>query len=58
MGLDMRAWEKAAIRDLDDIARGIWLKRKPAGGEPRQIDINDAEAVKAMFAGLSAKRET
>lgn len=54
----MRPWEKLIIRELDDIARAIWLKPKKGDKEPNLVSPADTEGVKALFRRLAdAKKD-
>jgi hypothetical protein len=54
MMLPMRAWEKAMIRELDDIARAIWMKKK-TGDKGTLMPATDSAGIKAFFEKMAAE---
>lgn len=52
----MRRWEKEMIRELDDIAIGIWRKTK-TGDKVTMMPATDSAGIKAMFELIAAKHK-
>jgi len=56
MPVPMRFWEKELVRELDDIARGIWMGAKTGDKGPKLVSLKDGAGVNALFGRLEAKK--
>lgn len=59
MGLTIRPWEKELIRDIDDIARQIWIKKINSKERTplNEIDISDTAKIGAFLRGKMANQQ-
>lgn len=55
-GRPMRFWEKEMIRELDDIARGVWMNAKTGDKGPKMVSLKDSDGVDAVMRKLEAKK--
>lgn len=53
-----RPWELELLREIDDIALGIWRKKPTERTPANEADMSDSKGVVALMRGIGTRKET